>query len=289
MGLGEALKNRYREDGYTVAAGAVGRDWLGALTGEVEGWVEASRRHPKSFGETLTRSPRFEVEPGHCAASPRLRRVNNPADISEACRSFIRVGPIADLAAELVGPDVKFLSSRINLKLPGMAMAVAYHQDHPFQPHTNDDFVSALLMLDDADEENGCLRVIPGSHRERHSHHRGDAFAAAVADAPEEELHRRSVPVEAAAGDVCFVDSWLVHGSAVNRSKRPRRLFIVDLTAADAYPLNWTHNTPSVHTGEILRGQPSRVARLTPRTLEMPSEPGGVSIFRLQGPERVDG
>ena len=70
-----------------------------------------------------------------------------------------------DMVAELIGPNVKYHHCKINLKLPGSNTAVGYHQDFAYTPHTNDDIITALLMLDDVTEENGCLMVVPGSHR----------------------------------------------------------------------------------------------------------------------------
>ena len=69
------------------------------------------------------------------------------------------------MVADLVGPDVKFHHCKINLKLSGAKTEVSYHQDFAYTPHTNDDIVTALLFLDDIDEDNGCLTVVPGSHK----------------------------------------------------------------------------------------------------------------------------
>jgi ectoine hydroxylase-related dioxygenase (phytanoyl-CoA dioxygenase family) len=55
---------------------------------------------------------------------------------------------------------VKFHHCKINLKLPGTDTEVGFHQDFAYTPHTNDDLVTALVMLDDMTLDNGCLRVI---------------------------------------------------------------------------------------------------------------------------------
>jgi hypothetical protein len=70
-----------------------------------------------------------------------------------------------DMVADLVGPDVKFHHCKINLKLSGAKTEVSYHQDFAYTPHTNDDIVTALLFLDDIDEDNGCLTVVPARTR----------------------------------------------------------------------------------------------------------------------------
>ena len=77
----------------------------------------------------------------------------------------MRDSAMTDMVAALIGPDVKHHHCKINLKLPGTHTEVRYHQDFAYTPHTNDDVVTALLMLDDMTAENGCLMVVPGSHR----------------------------------------------------------------------------------------------------------------------------
>ena len=53
----------------------------------------------------------------------------------------------------------------INLKLPSSGTAVKYHQDFPFEPHSNEDIMKVLYFLDDVTFDNGPLEVIPGSHK----------------------------------------------------------------------------------------------------------------------------
>ena len=57
------------------------------------------------------------------------------------------------------------LATKINLKLPGSGTAVKYHQDFPFEPHSNEDIMTVLYFLDDVTFDNGPLEVIPGSHK----------------------------------------------------------------------------------------------------------------------------
>ena len=71
-----------------------------------------------------------------------------------------------------------------------------YHQDFAYTPHTNDDGVTALLMLDDMTAENGCLMVVPGSHRgPMFSLLDGERFAGFTAPEVERALRDREEPV----------------------------------------------------------------------------------------------
>jgi ectoine hydroxylase-related dioxygenase (phytanoyl-CoA dioxygenase family) len=272
----------FREHGYVVARGVVPPATIEQLTDEIDGWIEESRQHTRNYGETIDGKARFDLEAGHSAAAPRLRRIANPVDISAAFREVLWDGAIPDLVTQLIGPNVKFHHCKVNMKLPGAGTYVGYHQDHPFDPHTNDDVVVALLMLDDTTPENGCLTVVPGSHRERYSHYRGDEFVGEIAPAHSADFDRRAVPIVARAGDVCLQSTWMVHGGGVNRTDRARRILICDYTAADAFWL-LPPMVPSPHSGRIVRGRPTRLARLSAGLKELPQHYAHDSFFGAQG------
>lgn len=280
--------SQYQRDGYLVVHGVVSTAQLKALSDEVDGWIEQSRAHRTNYGETPDGKARFDLEVGHSAEHPKLRRVANPVDISNVFQDVLWHGPIVDMVADLVGPDVKFHHCKLNIKLPGMETRVDYHQDHPYDPHTNDDMLSASLMLDDTTEENGCLRVVPGSHRERYSHYRDGEFVGATAPELYEDFERRSVAVTGVAGDVCLLHTWTVHGGHANRSQTPRRLLICDYTAADAVWLT-PPMVPSIYSGRIVRGKPAREARLVAGSIELPPRYKDDSFFGLQGQKSASG
>ncbi len=273
---------RFREQGYLMVRGVATPETRAAMSAQLDAWIEESRLHDRNYGETLDGKARFDLEAGHTATAPKLRRVANPADVSEAYRSYLLDGPVPDYVADLVGPDVKFHHAKLNIKLPGMATRVDWHQDHPFDPHTNDDMVTTLTLLDDMSEEQGCLRVVPGSYREHHSHYRDDAFVGKVDDGLADELYRRSVPIEGEAGDLCLMHTWTLHGSSPNLSGRPRRLLICDYTAADAFWIT-PPMVPSIYSGRVIRGKPTRVARLKDAVIELPPHYEEDSFFGVQG------
>jgi ectoine hydroxylase-related dioxygenase (phytanoyl-CoA dioxygenase family) len=278
----------FRREGYVVMRNAVAPATLKLLTDEVDRWVEESRGHDKNYGETCNGKARFDLEAGHSAAAPRLRRVSNPVDISESYRQVLWDGPIPDMVVDLIGPNVKFHHCKLNTKLPGMDTYVGYHQDHPFDPHTNDDVVVALLLLDDMTLDNGCLLVVPGSHRERYSHYRGDTFVGEIAAEHHADFERRAQPIVGRAGDVCLQSTWMVHGGGPNRTDRPRRMLICDYTAADNFWL-MPPIVPSPHSGRIVRGAATRMVRLSGGVKELPQHYAHDSFFAAQGQKTADG
>ena len=279
--LSEDQITTYHERGYVLARGVVPAAQLDAMRAELAAWTEESRGHTENFGEILGGKARFDLQPGHTADNPQLRRVANPVDISEAYRNVLFEGPVPAIAAQLLGPDVVFHHFKTNTKAPGSATRVDYHQDHAFTPHTNDDMITVLVLLDDMDEANGCLTVVPGSHRERYSHWADGRFIGRIDPAMDAEFDARAEPIRGSAGDVCSMHNWAVHGGGPNLSAAPRSLLICDLSAADAKPL-CVNPVPTPHEGRVVHGPAARVARLTQAELEMPEIYSDDSFFVIQ-------
>ena len=194
----------------------------------------------------------------------------------------MRDSAMTEMVAALIGPDVKHHHCKINLKLPGSNTEVRYHQDFAYTPHTNDDVVTALLMLDDMTPENGCLMAVPGSHRGPvYSLFDGERFTGFVAPAVERSLREHEVPVLGSAGSVCLMHTRLAHGSEPNRSSAPRGLYICVYSAADAFPIA-RNPMPNRNEGMMVRGRPTRRARLAEATIELPEQPIRASFFTVQ-------
>jgi len=278
----------FRRDGYLTVENAITPAQLAALKADLSGWVEESRAHDAPFGpETLDGRARFDMGAEHTADHPALRRVNNPSDISEAYLDVMTDARTVDMIADLIGPDVKFHHCKINVKLPGTRTEVAYHQDFAFTPHTNDDVITALLMLDDVTEENGCLMVVPGTHRgPMHSLFEDGVFTGKMAPETEAEMKARQVAVTGSAGSVCLMHTRLAHGSAANASTRPRGLYICVYTAADAVPIA-RNPMANPNEGRIVRGAASPTARMIPLEVELPKQPKSASFFTVQGQESL--
>ncbi len=66
---------QFREDGYTIARGAVDAAGVAALTGQIDAWIDESRAQTANYGRTRDGKARFDLEAGHTAEQPRLRRV----------------------------------------------------------------------------------------------------------------------------------------------------------------------------------------------------------------------
>ena len=272
----------FRENGYLMVEDAVDGALLSRLKQAFDAWVEESRAHDAAWGDTVDGRPRFDLEPGHSAETPCLRRVNAPVEVSEAYLAATVESRMVDCVADLIGPNVKLHHTKINSKLPGANTAVKWHQDFSFTPHSNDDVVTALLMVDEVTEENGPLQVLAGSHRGPiHSLWHEGVFTGAVADEVAASALPSAETCTGPAGSVCLMHTRLLHGSAANRSARPRTLHISVYSAEDAVALS-PNPVPSRYEGRLVRGQSTGRVRSIDYELELPQLPTGASFFDQQ-------
>ena len=164
-----------------------------------------------------------------------------------------------------------------------------WHQDFPFTPHSNDDLITALLMVDDVTDDNGPLEVVPGSHDgplEPLWH--GGRFTGAVSEDATERCIATAVRCTGKAGSVCLMHTRLLHGSAPNTSDQARTLFIVVYSAEDAVPL-CDNPLPSRTEGLVVAGVATGDVRTTPFAMRLPQKPKGASFFAQQAAARAAG
>jgi ectoine hydroxylase-related dioxygenase (phytanoyl-CoA dioxygenase family) len=272
----------FETNGYLVVEDVVTPEILARLRRDFAGWVEESRDHAAAYGRTQDGRARFDVEAGHSREKPGLRRVASPMEESDAYYQAATASRMVAAVADLIGPNVKLHHSKINSKLPRTPTKVEWHQDFGFTPHSNDDVVTGLLMVDEVTDENGPLEVLPGSHKGAlESLWHDERFTGAVDAATTSRCVERAVRCTGKAGAVCLMHTRLLHGSAPNSSDHARTLFIVVYSAEDAVPL-CDNPLPSRYEGLIVHGQATGVVRSTPFSLRMPQKPKGASFFVQQ-------
>jgi phytanoyl-CoA hydroxylase len=136
---------------------------------------------------------------------------------------------LADAVAMLMDTDVVELHHvTLHAKPPSKGAPFPMHQDLPFYPHEDGRYFDALIHLDDADEQSGCLKFLAGSHKLGKLQHITGPDTAPHLPTDRFRLED-AVSVPAKAGDVIVFHLWTVHGSSVNNSGRWRRLMRLGL------------------------------------------------------------
>jgi ectoine hydroxylase-related dioxygenase (phytanoyl-CoA dioxygenase family) len=262
--------DRYYEQGYLVLHDAIPQDILDAAVAETERMV--------AVASTITEAiPMLDLDPSHTPENPRVRRIKSPHEHSEYFRALAGDATILDLLDPLLPSGVRIHNTKVNMKSAGVGESIEWHQDWAFYPHTNDDVLAVGIYLDDCDEENGPMMVIPGSHKgPTYDHHEGPYFCGAMDPDKCDVDFSKAVPLMGPAGTLTIHHARLIHGSAYNRSSRSRRFLLYAFSAVDAWPLHDLKGGIEAFDSRIVRGEPTLVPRMkeAPVRIPLPTRPG---------------
>lgn len=280
--LDQSQREFYFENGYLLLPGYLSDDWIQRLRKVTDQVVDDSRRIIRS--DTI-----WDLEPGHSAESPRLRRLTSPNDYEAEYWNYATSDPLGDLLEDLLGPDVKFHHSKLNFKWARGGEEVKWHQDIQFWPHTNYSPLTIGTYLYDCGEDQGPLMVMPGAHREQlyDQYNAEGRWVGQVNPEAQAALQRREAAVlSGPAGSLTIHNCRMPHASKKNQSDIGRPLLLNVFSSADAMPYTPVP-TPSRYYQAMVRGQPARWAEHDPRPCQIPPDwsAGYTSIFSLQKEE----
>lgn len=274
----------YQDDGYIAVERVLTEAQIAEGRRIIDDFVEQSR-------SVTAHNEIFDLEPEHTAERPMVRRLKFPDRIHPFFDQLLRSEAILDRVEDLIGHNIRFQASKLNLKAAGGGSPVEWHQDFAFYPHTNADMLAVGVYFDDTDMDNGCMLMIPGSHRGPVlDHHQDGFFVGAITPSRNEVDLKRAVPIEVKAGALSFHHVHMLHGSAPNRSDRPRRLLLYQYTAVDAWPLSGVTDLDAFNR-KIVRGQPTLAIRLAPVSarIPLPGVGNAGTIYELQKRVREKG
>ena len=216
----------------------------------------------------------FSLDPDHTPEAPRPSRLYRASDEDPSFWEYASSPPLVDLAADLVGPDVRYREAYINYKCARSAMTVHWHQDLAFFPHTNRSVITTITYTEDVTPEMGPLMVVPESHSGEVFDHYDDSggFKGRICEADLARLPlERALSLPGPAGTVIVIDGSMVHGSDLNRSDSLRPVLIIGYSAADAFP--YTEMSPQHsdrHIWQIVRGRRPLYAHHEPVRVKVP-------------------
>ena len=284
--LSQEQREFYFQHGYLQLESFIGPDWLDRLWTVTDRLIAESR----SLG---TSNKVFDLEPTHTADNPRLRRISQPVQLDLVFEEFGLRGPIVDLAEDLVGPDVKFHHSKLNMKWSGGGEEVKWHQDIQFWPHTNYSPLTIGLYMDDVDDEMGPMGIIPGSHKGKiyDLYGKDGNWVGALDD---DDLPRASLDkavwLKGPRGSITIHNCRMLHGSMINSSTRGRPLLLHTYASADAMIMADSVVTGVKHTDRIIRGQRAKWIQFDTEPCLNPPDwsKGYTSIFAVQQEEAAE-
>lgn len=228
----------YRAEGWCARAGVFDEAELEQMRAAAERVVEKAESDARAplddydiDGNRYVEAGRSTVQYEHRPGSNTIRVIEPFHFLDPVFDRLIEDPRLVDPVCGLLGEDAAALwTDKINLKRPREGSGFRWHQDSPYWGHACqhcDRLPNVMVVLDDANEENGCFRVVPGSHR--------DGFLPGIQDEtrlgplftrPDAFDESAQKPFVVEAGTVVFFDSHIVHGSQPNRSDRKRRAMV---------------------------------------------------------------
>ncbi len=240
----EDERKAYAESGFFFRASVFEADELERLRAAAERVVARAERDVRDAqsndparayaidGNRYVEIERATVQLEHSPGSSTIRVIEPFHPLDPELDRLLGDPRIVDPVCGVLGETkVALWTDKLNLKRPREGSGFRWHQDSPYWGHACqhcDRLPNVMITLDDADRENGCFRLIPGSHR------RG--FLPGLADGtrlgplftdPAQFDAEQQWLAELPAGSLVFFDSHMVHGSEPNRSGRARRAMVV--------------------------------------------------------------
>ncbi len=185
-------------------------------------------RQPFFNPEKFTRLYNIFEDHLHSAEGIRSDELDTPHFRDPRLFEFLMADEVLDLVEPVIGPNIALWSSHFISKEPLTGRATPWHEDSAYWKgrfDRLDQIVTVWLAIDPADEENGCMRVIPGTHKNGFSEYEStditnNTFSSQIrADLIDET---RSVYFELQANQCSLHDSRIIHGAKANTSSRRR-------------------------------------------------------------------
>lgn len=146
------------------------------------------------------------------------------AEASEAVRDFTKNDKLVTLTAQLLGPDVDLYYNQTVYKNPETLKEFPWHQDDAYGPVSPAPYLTCWLAISDATTTNGCISVIPGSHKGGLRPHEQSPIGLVghSSDDPDQGIQ---VPVP--KGSLVVFWSTVLHKSGANVSDGMRKAYII--------------------------------------------------------------
>ena len=225
---------------------------------------------------------KMEMEPNQKITGRKVRRLYEPCTHYPLFEEYASSSLVLDHAECLLGKNIFFHYSKLNMKASSVGAVVEWHQDLAYYPLTNKDSLAILLYIDDATKNNGCLKVIPKYHTKKLLNHTTNGFFQGMIT--EKFDTTKAMNLEGKSGTAIFMHCMVPHASNMNTSNFQRRTLISSYRAADAFPIliNSRESSPEKYA-KIVRGDEQMNARFTMKSFPIPKyHEDAKSLFSLQ-------
>ncbi|MBA2481686.1 MAG: phytanoyl-CoA dioxygenase family protein [Planctomycetes bacterium] len=209
----------FRAKGYHVVRGLFDPNHMERLAVETEGLHARMAAHAPEEVDVSWEEGLPDGRP------PRIRQLMHSERVSPIIDTMSRSDEILDILEQLIGPDIYLFHSKLMMKAAHDGTFTPWHQDWGYWQYGNiqPSQVNCMLAIDAADEENGSIRFVDGSHLQGpvdHARFASSSFSIGLEGGLDAFP---STLLEFAPGDAVFFGPLVIHGSGPNASARDRR------------------------------------------------------------------
>ena len=218
--LSEAQCAQYDEQGFVVLEGVFPPD----LMDEIAASIDPIEARVEQF---------LKLQPGGKLFIARADEITFSTHLvlqSPTFRSFVQEPAFAEIASDLVGPDVRLYWDQAVYKKPGTEAPFPWHQDNGYTYVEPQQYLTCWVALTDANTENGCPWVLPGLHRHGTLAHEATDLGYVCIDEPRVE----PVPAPVRKGGVVVLSSLTPHSTGANQTSSTRKAYIVQFAPEGA-------------------------------------------------------
>ena len=220
-------KEQYEREGYLVLPGLIEP----ALVSKVRGRIEAIAQGAAPLPEGVDRMKEPVVARDEVSVSSPaggLRKLEGvPLARDPSVHKVAHHPGLVAVMKELLGMDLKLLRAAAMMKPPRIGSPKGLHQDAAYYPIEPMEHIAAWIALDPATENNGCMQVMPGAHKNGYQEHEKREYETdlVIKGTTGEEEGLVQLPME--PGDVLLTHCLTPHQSSANRSSDWRRALIL--------------------------------------------------------------
>lgn len=227
----DAQRQQLDENGYFILDNVFTQAEMDALARQIEAHQQ---RHEERLAAVGTEG---------ISRAKEISFTSHLAEQDDDVRAFATRPEFAAIATQLLAPDIDLYWNQSVFKGPQGEKEFPWHQDDGYTPVTPSPYLTLWLALNDATTDNGCIWVLPGSHKNGLVAHTPSPIGLVCHASDDLD---QGVPVPIKAGLLAVFWSLTMHKSGVNRSKGPRK----------AYILQYSHaGLQNARTGEVLTGK----------------------------------
>jgi ectoine hydroxylase-related dioxygenase (phytanoyl-CoA dioxygenase family) len=220
------------ENGYFVLEDVFTQDEMDELAAHIEAH---QRRHEENI--------RAQGGTQGISRAEEITFTSHLAEQDEDIKAFCLRPEFVAITTRLLGPDVDLYWNQSVFKQPEGEKEFPWHQDDGYTPVSPSPYLTLWLALNDATPENGCISVLPGSHKRGLLPHKSSPIGLVCHESDDPD---QGVQVPVKGGSMAVFWSLTPHKSGANRSQGPRKAYVIQYSK---YPLT------NLRTGEVITGR----------------------------------